>query len=92
MLPGVADAVTALKKDGHACMVVTNQNSRKKGLLSAETLDKLHASLRRDVPVDDIFVATGLDAPALKPSPDLVNLAPGAVSYTHLTLPTIPLV
>ena len=77
LLPGVADAVKALKKDGHACVVVTNQNARRKGLLSAETLDKLHASLRRDVPVDDIFVATGLDGPALKPSPDLVNLALG---------------
>jgi HAD superfamily hydrolase (TIGR01662 family) len=76
LLPGVADAVTALKKDGHACVVVTNQNARRKGLLSATTLDAVHASLRREVPVDDIFVATGLnDAPALKPSPDLVNLA-----------------
>ena len=78
LLPGVVDAVRALKQDGHACLVVTNQNARRKGLLSAETLDKLHASLRRDVPVDDIFVATGLnDAPELKPSPDLVNLALG---------------
>ena len=75
LLPGVADAVRALKEDGHACVVVTNQNARRKGLLSAETLDKLHASLRRDVPVDDVFVATGLDGPALKPAPDLVNLA-----------------
>ena len=77
LLPGVADAVKALKKDGHACVVVTNQNARRKGLLSAETLDKLHASLRRDVLVDDIFVATGLDGPALKPAPDLLNLALG---------------
>ena len=75
LLPGVAEAVSALKEDGHACVVVTNQNARRKGLLSAETLDKLHASLRREVPVDDIFVATGLDGPALKPAPDLVNLA-----------------
>jgi D-glycero-D-manno-heptose 1,7-bisphosphate phosphatase len=75
LLPGVSDAVRALKEDGHACMVVTNQNARRKGLLSAETLDKLHASLRKEVPVDDIFVGTGLDAPALKPSPELVNLA-----------------
>ena len=77
LLPGVADAVRSLKEDGHACMVVTNQNARRKGLLSAETLEKLHASLRREVPVDDIFVATGLDGPALKPAPDLVNLALG---------------
>ena len=77
LLPGVSAAVRSLKEDGHACVVVTNQNARRKGLLSAETLDKLHASLRREVPVDDIFVATGLDGPALKPSPDLVNLALG---------------
>ena len=77
LLPGVSDAVRGLKEDGHACMVVTNQNARRKGLLSAETLEKLHASLRKEVPVDDIFVATGLDGPALKPSPDLVNLALG---------------
>ncbi|CAH0364222.1 unnamed protein product [Pelagomonas calceolata] len=77
LLPGVSDAVRALKEDGHACVVVTNQNARKKGLLSAKTLDKLHASLRREVPVDDIFVATGLDGPALKPAPDLLNLALG---------------
>ena len=77
LLPGVSDAVTALKKDGHACVVVTNQNARRKGLLSAETLAAVHASLRREVPVDDIFVATGLDGPALKPAPDLLNLALG---------------
>ncbi len=75
LLPGVSAAVSSLKEDGHACVVVTNQNARRKGLLSAETLEKLHASLRREVPVDDIFVATGLDGPALKPSPDLLNLA-----------------
>ena len=75
LLPGVSDAVRALKEDGHACMVVTNQNARRKGLLSATTLDAVHASLRREVPVDDIFVATGLDGPALKPAPDLLNLA-----------------
>ncbi len=77
LLPGVADAVRALKEDGHACVVVTNQNARRKGLLSATTLDAVHASLRSEVPVDDIFVATGLDGPALKPAPDLVNLALG---------------
>jgi len=77
LLPGVSDAVRALKEDGHACVVVTNQNARQKGLLSAETLAAVHASLRRDVPVDDIFVATGLDGPALKPAPDLLNLALG---------------
>ena len=77
MLPGVSAAVRALKEDGHACMVVTNQNARRKGLLSATTLDAVHASLRSEVPVDDIFVATGLDGPALKPAPDLVNLALG---------------
>ena len=77
LLPGVSDAVRALKEDGHACMVVTNQNARRKGLLSATTLDAVHASLRSEVPVDDIFVATGLDGPALKPAPDLVNLALG---------------
>ena len=77
LLPGVSDAVRDLKEDGHACVVVTNQNARRKGLLSAETLEKLHASLRKEVPVDDIFVATGLDGPALKPSPELVNLALG---------------
>lgn len=76
LLPGVAEAVKALKAEGHACAVVTNQNARRKGLLSAATLDTVHASLRRDVPVDGIFVATGLDdAPALKPAPDLVNIA-----------------
>ena len=77
LLPGVADAVRALKEDGHACVVVTNQNARRKGLLSATTLDAVHASLRSEVPVDDIFVATGLDGPALKPAPDLLNLALG---------------
>ena len=77
LLPGVADAVRELKKDGHACVVVTNQNARQKGLLSATTLDAVHASLRKEVPVDDILVATGLDGPALKPAPDLLNIALG---------------
>jgi D-glycero-D-manno-heptose 1,7-bisphosphate phosphatase len=86
LLPGVSDAVRALKEDGHACVVVTNQNARRKGLLSATTLDAVHASLRREVPVDDIFVATGLDGPALKPSPDLVNLALGDADRERVVL------
>ena len=78
LLPGVADAVRALKEDGHACMVVTNQNARrKKAYCRQRRSQAVHASLRKEVPVDDIFVATGLDGPALKPSPDLVNLALG---------------
>ncbi|KAH8050187.1 HAD-hyrolase-like protein [Aureococcus anophagefferens] len=73
LLPGVADAVAAVKARGHAVAVVTNQSARRKGLLSARTLDAVHGALRRAVDVDVVLAAAGLDdgSPAPKPSPAL---------------------
>ena len=79
LLPGVADAVAAVKARGHAVAVVTNQSARRKGLLSARTLDAVHGALRRAVDVDVVLTATGLDdgSPAPKPSPALLEAALG---------------
>lgn len=70
ILPGVADAVARARRYGHKVAVVTNQSARAKGLLSAATLEAIHARLP---PVDAVVVATGIandGSPALKPSPD----------------------
>lgn len=78
LLPGVAEAIEAVKSAGHAVAVVTNQSARRKGLLSRASLDAIHAELRRTTDVDVVLAATGLTddgSPALKPSPELIAAA-----------------
>jgi D-glycero-D-manno-heptose 1,7-bisphosphate phosphatase len=56
LLPGVARAVGELKDAGYLVIVVTNQPDVGRGLISAQTLEAMHARLRRMVAVDDILV------------------------------------
>lgn len=56
LLPGVAAAVAALKAAGFRSIVVTNQPDLGHGLIAPETIEAMHAHLRRRVLVDDILV------------------------------------
>ncbi len=54
LLPGVIEAVKALKQAGLLVVVVTNQPDIGNGLVDAKVVDAMHAKLRRLLPVDDI--------------------------------------
>jgi D-glycero-D-manno-heptose 1,7-bisphosphate phosphatase len=47
LLPGVDLAIKSLRQAGYKIVVVTNQSGVARGLLSEETLEKIHAELRR---------------------------------------------
>lgn len=74
VIDGVAEAIADIRARGHRVVVVTNQSAIRKGLLSVEGLDDIHAEMRRQgVEVDHVLYATGEDRePRLKPAPDLL--------------------
>ena len=55
LLPGVAEAVGALKAAGFFVVVVTNQPEVRRGTLDPALLDAFHQLLRESVPVDAIL-------------------------------------
>jgi D-glycero-D-manno-heptose 1,7-bisphosphate phosphatase len=78
ILPGVPEALTELKKAGLLLLVVTNQPDVGKGTQSRETVEAMHAKLRAELPLDDIFVCYHVDADACqcrKPLPGLLEQA-----------------
>jgi D-glycero-D-manno-heptose 1,7-bisphosphate phosphatase len=75
ILPGVAEAVEALRQAGFAVIVATNQPDVAKGLLARPTLEAMHRMLRERIPVDDIRVCDCVEGPACpcyKPKPGLI--------------------
>ncbi len=52
--PGVEEALSELRRSGLLLFVVTNQPDIRRGLLSPQSLDAIHARLRALLPVDDI--------------------------------------
>jgi D-sedoheptulose 7-phosphate isomerase len=61
VLPGVPEALQALKKAGYKLLVVTNQPDVARGRQSQQTLDALHKALLSRLPIDDIFVCPHTD-------------------------------
>ena len=49
ILPGVAEAVTLLKRAGYAVIVVTNQRCVAKGLIAVSELEEMHARMRESL-------------------------------------------
>ena len=56
LYPGAAEAVEALKAAGFIVVVVTNQPDVGAGFVPQETVESMHAHLRREIAVDDIEV------------------------------------
>lgn len=56
LLPGVPEAVTALRAAGYLIIVVTNQPDIATGKQTWATVDLMHKRMRQMVPVDDIEV------------------------------------
>ena len=49
LLPGAAEAVAELNRDGWLVVVFTNQSGVARGMLTAERLDEIHARLRAEI-------------------------------------------
>ena len=61
LLPGAAEAIQRLRRDGRRVMVLTNQSVVGRGLVSRALLDAIHARLREmvcgpDGGIDEFFV------------------------------------
>jgi len=56
LLPGAAESVRALRDRGFLTIVVTNQPDIGNGLVAAETVEAMHAIMRRKLPLDAIEV------------------------------------
>lgn len=82
ILPGVAEALFELKAAGYLLLVVTNQPDVGKGTQSRETVEAMHAKLRAELPLDNIFTCYHMDSDGCdcrKPAPGL--LARAAAQY-----------
>jgi D-glycero-D-manno-heptose 1,7-bisphosphate phosphatase len=76
ILPEAAAAVRRLKAAGYLTIVVTNQKDVGAGLMSRETLDRMHDILSGSMPLDDIRVCTCVDeCPCYKPNPGMLTEA-----------------
>ena len=56
LYPGIRPSLLALKQAGYRLVVVTNQPDVGKGVISRETLARMHDTLRDKLPVDDVRV------------------------------------
>jgi D-glycero-D-manno-heptose 1,7-bisphosphate phosphatase len=78
ILPGVADALTRLRDAGFRLVVVTNQPDIARGTQRRETVDRMHARLQAELPIDEVRVCDHDDADGCecrKPHPGLLQAA-----------------
>jgi D-glycero-D-manno-heptose 1,7-bisphosphate phosphatase len=54
ILPGVAEACQRLKAAGYLLVVATNQPDVGRGTLKRETVETIHAEMRRRLPIDHV--------------------------------------
>ena len=75
ILPEAAEACRLLKEKGFVIVVVTNQPDVGRGIISEETLEKMHNKLKKHLPIDDILVCTDPSespGPRRKPAPGML--------------------
>jgi D-glycero-D-manno-heptose 1,7-bisphosphate phosphatase len=75
LLPGVLEALTALREEGFLLIVATNQPDVGAGRQSQATVEDMHAHLRAAAPIDDIRVCYHTDADGCacrKPKPGML--------------------
>lgn len=80
LLPGVAAACWRLRELGFVLVVVTNQPDIARGVRSRATVDRIHARLRAQLPLDEIVVCPHDDADGCacrKPRPGMILAAAG---------------
>ena len=74
ILPGVPEALTALRAAGYLLVVVTNQPDVARGKQRREVVEAINARLGAALPLKDILVCyeDGDDSPRRKPNPGLL--------------------
>jgi D-glycero-D-manno-heptose 1,7-bisphosphate phosphatase len=75
VLPGVPEALAALKGAGYLLLVVTNQPDVARGAQPREVVDAMHRDLLRRLPLDEVLCCFHDDADACacrKPRPGLL--------------------
>jgi D-glycero-D-manno-heptose 1,7-bisphosphate phosphatase len=75
ILPGVPEALDALKAHGYRLVVVTNQPDVVRGTSTRELVDSIHERLRSELPLDAIFTCfhdSADDCGCRKPKPGLL--------------------
>jgi D-glycero-D-manno-heptose 1,7-bisphosphate phosphatase len=78
ILPGVPEALAALRSAGYRLIVVTNQPDVARGHASRAGIDAIHRAMRERLPLDDIRVCFHDDADGCvcrKPRPGLLIAA-----------------
>jgi D-glycero-D-manno-heptose 1,7-bisphosphate phosphatase len=78
ILPGVPESCHQLRQLGFLLVVVTNQPDIARGILDQSTVEKIHARLLRELPVESIWVCPHDDGDACdcrKPAPGLIRKA-----------------
>lgn len=76
ILPGVEDAVHALKRAGFLIVIVTNQPDIGTGRTTLAELEAMHGEIRRRMPIDDIKACFHVDADQChcrKPKPGMIT-------------------
>jgi D-glycero-D-manno-heptose 1,7-bisphosphate phosphatase len=86
LLPGVAEAVARLRAAGFAVVVVTNQPDVARGRLAREELERMHAQLMQQMPLDGIFICPHDDGDACKCRKPLPGLLLEAARRLRLDL------
>lgn len=75
ILPGVPDALAALKRAGYVLLAVTNQPDVARGTTTRAAVEEIHAALRAALPLDGVYCCWHDDADACacrKPAPGLL--------------------
>jgi D-glycero-D-manno-heptose 1,7-bisphosphate phosphatase len=76
ILPGVTAALEDLKRAGYVLLVVTNQPDVSRGTQSRAEVDAIHARLRAELPIDDIYSCfhdDDDDCGCRKPAPGMLH-------------------
>jgi len=78
ILPGVRDALARLRDAGFRLIVVTNQPDVARGTQPREAIDRMHARLSSELPIDEFRVCDHDDGDACacrKPKPGMLEAA-----------------
>src|SRR5438552_5833722 len=88
ILPGVAKSLWDLKNAGFLLIVATNQPDVGTGTQSREEVESIHSHLRKELPLDDIFVCYHIDSDKCACRKPLPGLLHDAAKRYNLFLPS----